>query len=403
MNYDFLEKYAGLIVKVGANVQEGQVVIVNLPVNGQELGELIVKQCYLAGASDVLVFNDNEQMRKIRLLYGRDEAVVASQKAIVDLKLEYLKKGACVISLFSPDPDLMADVDSVRLRNYITTGQKDSQEYRSFVMQGGTSWSLAAHPNKKWAQKVFSDLEADYAEAALWEDIFDICRISEADPVEAWNSHLAELAKKTDYLNSKNISKLKYSSATADLEILLPKGHLWVGGINKNRATGLNFLPNIPTEEVFTAPLKGGVNGKVRSTKPLIYSGRMIDDFEIELKDGKIVNYSAAKGLDTLETIIQSDEGASFLGEVAIVPFSSPISKKNRIFHNTLFDENASCHLAIGNAYNMCLNPDSGNSSDINTSMTHVDFMVGSADLQIEATCENGEKFFVLKDGEWAI
>lgn len=403
MNYEFLEKYAQLIVEVGANVQKDQAVIVNMPIIAKELGEIIVKKCYQAGASDVQTYINNEELGKIRLQYGNQQAIEASSKALMDIKLEAVKNNACVITIISPDPDLMSEVDSAKLRKYISVGQQDNQDYRKYVMQGGTSWTLAAHPNYNWAKKVFPDLSEEEAYLAFWDDIFDICRITQEDPIAAWEKHLADLASKTEILNAKQIVKVNFKSATADLEITFPKGYIWVGGINTNRKNGLSFLPNIPTEEVFTAPLKTGVNGKVRSTKPLIYSGRLIDNFELEFKDGKIVNYSAEVGLDSLETIMQSDEGAMYLGEVAIVPFSSPISVKDRIYHNTLFDENASCHLAIGNAYNMCLDPETGDPKEINTSMTHVDFMIGSSDLDIEATTASGEKFFVLKNGEWAI
>lgn len=241
----------------------------------------------------------------------------------------------------------------------------------------------------------------------LWENIFNIVRIDKEDPIKAWEDHLNNLANKVNFLNDQKLTKLYYKSKDTDLTIELPKGHIWCGGgeYNKNKTY---FVANMPTEEVFTLPLKTGVNGIVKSTKPLNYSGNLINNFTLKFENGKVIDFSAEEGYETLKKLIETDDGSCYLGEVALVPFHSPISDSNIVFYNTLFDENASCHLALGEAYPTCIeNGDNMTKEELekagaNNSLTHVDFMIGSSDLSIIGENSKGEKIEIFKNGDWA-
>ncbi|MBE6057320.1 aminopeptidase, partial [Clostridium sp.] len=279
--------------------------------------------------------------------------------------------------------------------------------YYEYIMNSFVSWCVLSVPTKAWAKKVFPDLKEDMAVEKLWENIFNIVRIDKEDPVKAWEEHLNNLADKVNFLNDQKLTKLHYKSKDTDLTIELPKGHIWCGGgeYNKNKRY---FVANMPTEEVFTLPLKTGVNGIVKSTKPLNYSGNLINNFTLKFKNGKIIDFSSEEGYETLKKLIETDEGSCYLGEVALVPFHSPISDSNIIFYNTLFDENASCHLALGEAYPTCIeNGDNMTKEELekagaNNSLTHVDFMIGSSDLNIIGENKKGEKIEIFQNGDWA-
>lgn len=410
MNYlENLEKYAELAVNVGINVQEGQEVILNAPINTADLAQLITKKCYEAGASDVIVRYRDQITTHTKLKMAPEKTLKKARQWEIDgLLKEHVKKGAALISIISDDPDLMKDISPERMKTYMITQQKSAKEYKEYVMAGNSSWSLVAYPNKEWAERVFPDLKGEDAINRLWKDIFEITRIDTEDPVEAWNDHISTLNNKVNFLNENKIKKLIYKSEGTNLTIELSEKHLWCGADDEN-VDNVNYLANIPTEEVFTLPKKDGVNGYVSSTKPLSYSGNLIENFKITFKDGKIVDFEAEKGEEYLKNLIETDEGSKYLGEVALVPHKSPISDKNTIYYNTLFDENASCHLAIGNAYMSCVK-DGNNMSEkeleaigFNTSLTHVDFMIGSADLDITGVTFDGREIKIFENGNWAI
>ncbi|MCW7999923.1 aminopeptidase [Clostridium sp. cpc1] len=256
--------------------------------------------------------------------------------------------------------------------------------------------------------KVFPNIPKKEALEKLWDAIFKTVRIDKEDPIEAWNEHLNNLDEKLEFLNEKKFKNLHYTSSNGtDLIIELPKGHIWSGGGDYN-TKDVFFVANMPTEEVFTLPKKTGINGIIVSTKPLNYSGNLIDNFKLTFKDGKVVDFEAEKGYETLKNLLDTDEGARYLGEVALVPYDSPISNSNILFYNTLFDENASCHLAFGMAYPTCIeggsemNEKEKEVHGVNSSLVHVDFMVGSKDLDIVGETDEGEKLQIFKDGNWA-
>lgn len=269
------------------------------------------------------------------------------------------------------------------------------------------SWSVIAVPSPEWADMVFPELPREDREHALWEAIFRATRADAADPVQAWKEHHAMLNSKVEYLNAKQYKYLHYEAPGTRLTIELPPGHIWIGGGTVNK-DGISFMANMPTEEVYTAPLREGVNGVVRSTKPLSYQGNLIDNFTITFEKGRIVKAVAEKGQDTLQKLIDTDEGSHYLGEVALVPHQSPISQSNIIFYNTLFDENASNHLAIGNAYPVNIKNGSSMSKEelkqlgLNTSLTHVDFMMGSAEMNIDGETAEGIREPIFRNGNWA-
>lgn len=402
-----LQKYAELAVKIGANVQPGQNLIVNATVDSAELVRLIVKQAYEAGARFVKVNWSDDTVTRLRYELAADESFLDEPKWYAGEMLEYVENGAAVLHVISSDPDLLNGVDPQRITNHHKTYGKAMSKYRELQMSDKFSWSIVAVPSRAWAAKVFPNLPENEQVPALWEAIFKTVRLDRPDPIAAWREHIDGLTQKSDYLNAKRYKKLHYVAPGTDLSIELPKGHLWVAAESIN-AQGNTFLANLPTEEVFTAPLKTGVNGTVSSTKPLSYNGNIIDRFKLTFENGRIVDFSAEVGEENLKQLIELDEGSHYLGEVALVPHGSPISQSGILFYNTLFDENASNHLAIGNAY--AFNLEGGKSmtreelaqSGLNASFAHEDFMVGSAEMDIYGVTEDGKEEPIFTKGNWA-
>lgn len=402
-----LQKYAELSIKIGVNLQRNQTLVINSPIECAEFVRIIAEEAYKSGAKDVHVEWGDEELSLIKFMNAPEEAFKEFPKWKADGYEELAKNGAAFLSISASNPELLKAVDPKRIAESNKTRSIALKKYREYIMNSTVAWSIVSIPTKAWAKKVFSDLSEEKAVEKLWENIFKIVRIDTTNPVEAWNAHLKNLQEKVDFLNDKKFKKLHYISKNTDLTIELPEKHLWSGGgeYNKKRTY---FVANMPTEEVFTLPLKTGVNGKVTSTKPLNYSGNLIENFTLVFENGKIVDFSAEKGYETLKKLIETDEGSHYLGEVALVPYNSPISNSNIIFYNTLFDENASCHLALGEAYPICLEGGSSMSEEelkkegANLSLTHVDFMIGSPDLDITGETKGGKTIQVFKNGNWA-
>lgn len=402
-----LEKYAELAVKVGVNIQQGQTLIINCAIDSAELVRLIVKKAYETGARFVKVNWSDDTVTRLRYDMAAEESFLDEPKWYAGEMLEYVENGAAVLHVMSSDPDLLSGVSTERLTNHQKTYGKAMSKYREMQMSDKFSWSIVAVPSKAWAAKVFPDLPAEQQIDALWEAIFRTVRLDRPDPIAAWEEHIANLKQKSDYLNAKKYKKLHYIAPGTDLTIELPEGHLWVAAESIN-AKGHTFLANLPTEEVFTAPLKTGVNGTVSSTKPLSYRGTIVDRFSLTFENGRIVDYKAEVGQDVLKQLVELDEGSHYLGEVALVPQSSPISQSGILFYNTLFDENASNHLAIGNAYAFNLEGGKSMSKEeleqrgLNSSLAHEDFMVGSAEMDIFGISEDGKEEPIFAKGNWA-
>ncbi|MFD0677252.1 MULTISPECIES: aminopeptidase [unclassified Paenibacillus] len=402
-----LSSYAELVVKIGVNIHKGQTLVVNGSIDAADLVRLIVKKAYEAGAYLVKVNWTDDTVSRMRYDLAADESFLEEPKWYAGEMLELVEKGAAVISIVSSDPDLLKGIPQDRIVNYQKTYGKAMAKYRQYLQSDKFSWCVIAAPSKNWAAKVFPELPEEEQVAKLWDAIFKTVRVDQADPITAWEGHVRSLNSKSDYLNAKKYKKLHYLAPGTDLTIELPEGHIWVAADSIDER-GHSFVANMPTEEVFTAPLAGGVNGKVSSTKPLSYGGNIIDGFTLTFENGRIVNVSAAQGEETLKGLVEIDEGSHYLGEVALVPHRSPISESNILYYNTLFDENASNHLAIGSAYAFCLTDGKKLSQDqlkakgLNTSITHVDFMIGSGEMDIFGVTAEGVEEPVFKQGNWA-
>lgn len=402
-----LEKYAELAVKVGVNIQPGQTLLVRTPIECAPFVRKVVKKAYDLGAKEVHIEWSDEECSLIKYLNAPEETFNEFPKWISDQYVDIAKNGGAFLTIYAQNPDLLKDVDPKRVANAQKASAKALQEWRSYTLSDKSKWSIVSVPTVSWSKKVFPGVSEEEAVEKMWEAIFKCTRVDQEDPIEAWNKHNKDLKTRMNFLNDSKFKKLYFKSSKTDITMELPEGHIWASGASKD-PNGIDFNPNIPTEEVFTLPHKFGVNGVVASTKPLVYGGNVINNFTLTFKDGKIVDFTAEEGYETLSNLISTDEGSHYLGEVALVPFKSPISDTNIVFYNTLYDENASCHFAIGTAYKSCIEngvnipEEELDKYGINFSMTHVDFMIGSSDMDIVGETANGEKVQIFKDGNWA-
>ncbi len=402
-----LQKYAELLVKVGLNVQKGEPVYIQASIESSSFVHLLVEEAYKVGAEDVQVKYKDDRLQQLKYKYEPEEFFSEIKQYVVDERLDYLDRKAAFLSLISSSPDSLKDADPKKINKAMSASGKAFKDYMVAIQSDKVSWCVAAYPSVGWAKMMYPDLDDQEAFDKLLETILKTVRVDQEDPVKAWEEHDKTLHEKAEYLNNKKYKALHYKSEGTDLTIELPKLQYWSGASSVN-SKGNSFVANMPTEEVFTAPHKNGVNGTVKNTLPLSHSGNIIDDFTITFKDGEVVDYKAGVGEEILKGILETDEGAKRLGEVALVPVDSPISNMNALFYNTLFDENASCHIALGSAYAFCIEAGKNMTEEelaengLNDSMTHVDFMIGSKDLSIDGILENGEREPVFRDGNWA-
>lgn len=403
-----LDDYAKLCVKVGINIQPGEPLVINAPVEGVEFVRLVAKHAYEAGASEVHVNWNDGILTKLKYENAPMEVFENFPKWYADGLEDYAKKGAGFLSISAQDPELLKDADPKKIAANNKSSAIALKEWRKYTMNDINSWCVVSIPTKGWAKRVFPDVSEDEAVELLWDKIFSATRMDLDDPVAAWQEHLATLKQKMEFLNEKNFKELHYTSANGtNLTVKLPEGHIWIAGGGKN-SKGTYFVANMPTEEVFTLPLKTGVDGVVYSTKPLNYGGKLIKDIKLTFKEGRVVDFEAKVGQEVLADLLDIDEGAKYLGEVALVPFDSPISNTNTVFLNTLFDENASCHFAFGKAYPTNLKGGENmteaelEAHGVNNSLTHVDFMIGSSDLSIVGKTQDGEEIQIFENGNWA-
>jgi aminopeptidase len=408
MKDELLRKYAELAVKTGVNIQKDQLLVISSPIECAPFTRLAAEIAYEVGAKDVIIQWNDEISNKIRYLKAPEETFDTIPQWLADARICPAREGAAFLSISASDPELLKDVDPKRIGRNQKASQIALKEFSERLMSNRNSWSIVSIPTVGWATKVFPNNTAEEAVELLWEQIFKVVRVDNEDPVAAWDKHKATLKEKMTFLNSKNFKTLQYTNAKGtDLTIELPEGHIWAGGADYTN-DGVEFIANMPTEEVFTLPKKTGVNGIVYSSKPLNYGGNLIDDFSITFENGRIVSFTAAKGYDVLKSIVETDEGSHYLGEVALVPYDSPISNSGVIFFNTLYDENASCHLAIGASYSINMKDGENLGEEelekrgANQSLTHIDFMVGTEDLNIIGTTNEGEVIQIFKSGNWA-
>lgn len=405
-----LQQYAELLVKVGMNVQPKQPVFIRSSVETLELTHLIVEEAYRCGASDVRVVYSDPTLKRLKFENESVEHFANHEIKSYDVeaRMDYVKRGAANLALISEDPDLMDGIDSQKLQAFQQQNARAFKGYMESVQKNQFPWVVAAFPSKAWAKRVYPELSVEEAYIKFIDEVFDIVRIDGNDPVENWRQHIANLSVYAQKLQQKNYHALHYVSEGTDLTVGLAKNHIWEDVTSYVNGKEQAFIANIPTEEVFTAPDRNRVDGYVTNKLPLSYNGTIIDQFKLMFKDGEIIDFSAEKGEAVLKDLINTDEGSRRLGEVALVPDDSPISNRNTIFYNTLFDENAACHLAIGSAY--AFNIQGGTemtveekiASGLNDSNVHVDFMIGSSDLTIYGIFEDGSKELVFENGNWA-
>lgn len=410
-NQELIKKLALLAAKVGANVQKDQVVVIRTSTEAVELTREIVKVSYELGAKTVHVDWADAYISRDHLLYSPIEELLNVAPWQIDRYKDFVDSGACFISVVSPVPGLNQEVDPVKSNKVTTNMNEKLTFFRQYMMGNRGQWTIVANSNPVWAKTVFPNVEdSDVRTQLLWDAIFKASYVDlNTDPVTNWDNHNKKLATVNKKLNDLNFKSLHFTNGLGtNLEVNLVDNHIWSGGSEKT-VGGVNFNPNIPTEEAFTMPHKDGLNGRVYSTKPLNYQGRLIKDFYLDFENGKVINFDCKEEKETLAQLLQTDEGSSRAGEIALVDNNSPISQMNILFNMTLFDENASCHIALGRAYPMNLQGGLDMSMDelvargYNLSSVHVDFMFGSDDLKIVGTQFDGKEVLVMENGRFTL
>ena len=407
---DFEEKlnnFAELSIKVGINLQKGQRLLIRAPIETAEYVRKLVDVAYKAGSPLVEVVWSDDKNIISRFNYATNNSFDMVSVMERDALEKIVDEGGATIKVYASDPELFKDVDQEKLARLIKKGQAESQAVSARIGASEISWLVVSAATPAWAAKVFPNLNPEEQKAKLWDAIFKATRSDLQDPVGAWKDHLQSLEDRRDYLSEKQYKALKYKSKDTDLTVGLVDNHIWLGGYQANR-DGTLYVANLPTEEVFTMPHKDRIDGIVKSTLPLSYAGQLIDGFSLEFKDGKVIKASAKKGEDALHKLLETDAGSSRLGEVALVPYSSPIRESGILFYNTLFDENASSHFALGRAYSFTvengteMKPEELEKIGYNNSMTHVDFMVGSDEMNVDGISADGKTEAIMRNGEWA-
>ena len=403
-----LQEYAQLLVRVGLNVQKGQTLVISSPVECAFFARMCAKEAYQIGCREVVMNWHDDAMARMKYLQADDaifdEVPLWRRHFFNDHALE----GAAYLAISASDPENFKGVEGSRIVRAQQASGKALKDFDRLQMCGGFPWCIASIPIPSWACKVFPDIGEEAAMEKLWDAIFAAVRINgDGQCVAKWEAHLDTLAQRMEKLNELNFKSLHYTNSLGtDLTVELPEGHIWEAG-NDVTLSGQEYIANIPTEELFTSPLKTGVNGVVYSALPLSHDGHIIDKFHFVVKDGRIVEAHAEQGEEILRAAIAVDEGACYFGEVALVPYDSPISNQKILFYNTLFDENAACHIAFGEAY-PCLKGGQQMTKEelkargLNDSITHVDFMVGTPDLSIVGTTHDGREIPVFVDGNFA-
>lgn len=408
MKKSVIRNYAKLVVRKGLNIQKGQPVVINADLDQPEFVNYCVEECYKAGASKVDV--NFSYLPVIKTRYKKES--LKNLCNIEDWKVERMKHYCDVLPAFlhieSSDPDGLKGIDQEKMGKSQIASYKVMKKYRD-EMENKYQWCIAAVPGKIWAKKVFPDLPVGKAVEKLWEAILYCSRADGADPVDAWNKHNEDLRFRCEYINNLGLTELRYKSKNGtDFKVGLIDDGIFAGGSEYVMGKDVEFNPNIPSEEVFTSPKRGVAEGIVYATRPLSFRGELIENFSIRFEGGKAVEVKAERNEELLKQMISMDEGAAYLGECALVPYDSPIRNSEITFFNTLFDENACCHLALGRGFTNCLRDYEKYSNEeckdrgINDSMIHVDFMIGSEDLSIDGVTKDGKITPLFRDGNWA-
>ncbi|MEE9378866.1 MAG: aminopeptidase [Candidatus Lokiarchaeia archaeon] len=409
-----LEKFADVIVKIGLNVQPGQRLLIGgpitynygAPIELAPLVRIITKKAYQIGARLVEVMWDDNQLRLIRFQHAPRDSFEEYPTWRTDCQYKFGKEGDSILLFSAYNPDLLEGHDLDLMSTARQTYLKHRKTFSDLISKSAMNWTAITAPVDGWTEKVFPDVPQKDQKAKFWDTIFDICRVKNKDPIAAWEEHIKRLAVRSEYLNQKRYISLKLVGPGTDLTIGLPKGHIW-GSARFRTQSGIDFVGNIPTEEVFTTTHKDKTEGVVTATKPLP-TDVMIEDFSLTFSKGQVVEATARKGEEYLHKILETDEGARRLGEVALVPYSSPISQSGLLFYNVLIDENASSHIAIGRGFKFALKNGENMSDDEfsavggNISKTHIDFMIGSDKMDVDGINKDGKTEPIMRNGEWA-
>ena len=409
-----IEKYSDLVIRVGNNLQPGQRLLIlgpwlmrGVPPELAPFVREVVRAAYRAGAKFVDVLWSDPEVDRIRIDMAPDGSFEEYPDWFVAALHEYLDRGDPTLIIYAEDPRILAGADSEKISTAMQTAYGKLNSPLEYITSNAVNWSVVCASFQGWADAVFPDLAEGERIDRLWEELFEICHIHDPDPISVWERRLKELGLRCRHLNGRRYSSLIYRGPGTELTVGLPDDHLWLGGKTESKA-GVAFTPNVPTEEVFTLPHRDRVDGVVRATKPLVHAGNLIDGFSFEFEAGRVVAFQAQEGEQILASLLETDESARFLGEVALVANSSAISQSGLLFYNTLFDENAACHLALGRAYKFTLDGgvDLSNEEFIaqggNHSQIHVDFMIGSDQIDIDGVTGGGDREAILRAGEWA-
>lgn len=402
-----LREYARLLVRVGLNVEKGQRMVISSPVECAGFARLCAREAYDAGCCEVVMNWTDDAMTRMKYLYAGEEVFDTVPLWRRHFFNDHALEGAAYLAISATDPENLKGVASGRIIRAQRASGKALKDFDRLQMCGGFPWCIASIPIPAWAARVFPDM-GEGAVSALWDAIFQAVRVTgDGKAVERWREHLETLERRLEKLNALKLKSLHYTNALGtDLTVELPEGHVWESGGDRTLA-GRSYIANIPTEEIFTSPLKTGANGVVYASMPLAHDGNVIDRFHFVVKDGRIVEAHAGQGEETLRAAVSVDEGAAYFGEVALVPCDSPISNQKILFYNTLFDENAACHIAFGEAY-PCLEGGQKMTKDelkargLNDSITHVDFMIGTPDLSIVGTAGDGREVPIFINGNFS-
>lgn len=409
MNETYLKKYADFVVRSGTALQKGETLIIRTDVESAPFVRQCAEAAFAAGAKDVVVHYADEQVNRTRLQHAGLAALEDVKPWRLASLMDYVEDGVCSLYVLSGDPEIFSGLDSEKVEKAQRANSRALMPWRDLTMTNKVRWSIAAVPGEAWARKVFPGLPTEEAVQKLWDAILLTARVEEdGDPVAVWEKHVASLHGHAAWLQSLDLDALHLTASNGtDLMVGLADDHVWEGG-GDNGADGVHFLANIPTEEVFTAPHCRRTNGVVKTSLPYVYNGSLITGITVRFEEGKVVEYSAESGADLLEQMMSADEGAKRIGEVALVPASSPVRKTGILFYNTLFDENAACHIAFGDGYpgtvagGNDMTREELDAKGVNDSLIHEDVMIGTADMNITGITKTGEKVQIFVNGEWA-
>ncbi|MEG1863325.1 MAG: aminopeptidase [Oscillospiraceae bacterium] len=408
MDDKMLKQYGEMAVKVGVNIQKGQTLIINAPISAEDLVHHCAIAAYEAGAKEVVVHYSDEKLSRIKMDKTSKEVLCDVKPWMQNSYLEYIKSegSAAILSISGSDPEIYNGLDMDKVNSANIARMNAMSEYKDYTMASRIQWCVIAVPTLGWAKKVFPKLPDEQAMEKLWQTIFKVSR-AQGDGVKNWRDYAKLQGERRDKINSLHLTQVHLKSKNGtDLTVGLAEDCLW-GGVSEESEKGVSFIPNMPTEEIFTAPHKDRVDGVVYGTKPYVYNGEIIDGFMLKMEKGKVVQYEAKVGKELLGQLLRTDEGACHIGEIALVPSSSPINKENVLFYNTLFDENAACHIAFGQGYPGTVEAGNSMSTEellskgVNDSVIHEDVMVGSEDMCVTGLTKDGITVEIFKDGEW--